>query len=222
MKDIVSKFSLYDILAMVIPGGLIIAILGNYCGFIPFVIETEKHNAFFVYSILFTGCYIVGLIYNHIIELLCKGIRNNPFSIKYARFLIRKDLKKIPKKYYKNNIHRFLWVVRMYIKCLCPKFRHKYNHIINQYYIAYYYTMTQTTSTISIMESQVSFLRNMFLPILLILFQFSDFFACFENSIGVKLLYIIVVICIPMTIIGRQNKIYQRVWEDYEYLLKYR
>ncbi len=219
MNEFISKISLYDILAMVIPGGTIIAICGNYCGFSPFVIETEKHNAFFVYSILFTGCYIVGLIYNCIIELFCKNIRNNPISIKYAHFLVRKDLNKIPKKYYEKNIHRCLWVVWMYIKCLCPKFRHKYNHILNQYYTAYYYTMTQTTSsTISIMESQVSFLRNMFLPILLISFQFSDFFAYFEDSTGIMLLYIIVVICIPVTIIVRQNKIYRRVWEDYEYL----
>lgn len=91
--------------------------------------------------------------------------------------------------------------------------------ILKKYYHAYYYVACHPINTsISIMECQVTFIRNMLFPIIGIFIFCETTLTNMQvpkiNSIAFILLFTILFI----TMFARQNKIYKRVWEDYIYL----
>lgn len=63
MKDIVSKFSLYDILAMIVPGGAILVAIALMINNL-LVINTNLIEKPLFWIIGLTGAYLVGLL-NH-------------------------------------------------------------------------------------------------------------------------------------------------------------
>lgn len=87
-----NKFPLYELLAMVIPGGIIIAAFWLMSGFMPFysIIDyccgyskiTYLIPEFLFYAIFITIAYVLGLINNWIADGIFKGFRNNPTAIK--------------------------------------------------------------------------------------------------------------------------------------------
>ena len=91
-----------------------------------------------------------------------------------------------------------------------------------EYYEAYYYVAkNRYNDDIFIMEGQVAFIQNMIIPLLLIAFSpkcaVSNYINC-ENVWIVKILLAIGILMLILTVFQRQNKIYERVWEDYKYL----
>lgn len=81
-KKFLSGLSLFDFLAMVIPGGLIIAIIGYLLGYKPFVINTDDSNGFFAYLIVLVASYLAGLVWNMIMDFFFSKFRNCPRLIK--------------------------------------------------------------------------------------------------------------------------------------------
>ena len=94
--------------------------------------------------------------------------------------------------------------------------------VLQQYYSAYYFVVkNKYNDDISIMEGQIAFLQSMLLPLVLFFFVPIDFLKEFIPGISCCLLYLLLTICILAifaVVFCRQMKIYQRVWEDYEYL----
>ena len=171
-----SGVSLFDFLAMVIPGGLILAIVGNCLGYTPFVIESTEGNKFIVYTILLVASYLVGIVYNALMELIYDGFRNNPQCIADA---LRQVLCETSARYRVALKNMFGdWVLQTHIKHV------KADGVLkNLYYEAYYYVANHSiNSSITIMESQVAFMRNMLPPVLLSVLLWKDFFPWFGES----------------------------------------
>ena len=192
-KKFLSGLSLFDFLAMVIPGGLIIAIIGYLLGYKPFVIDTDDSNGFFAYLIVLVASYLVGLVWNTIMYILFFKFRNCPR-------LIKRMLNKIIKE------HRGkIYITDGEIKCT--------------YYEAYYYVATHSiNASISIMESQVAFIRNMVIPLAIVTARVESFFHLSMNVCCVRVWMIIVIVLMIIVMFLRQYKIYRRVWEDYIFL----
>lgn len=101
--------------------------------------------------------------------------------------------------------------------------------LLDAYYEAYYYVQQNSErSNIPVIESQVAFLQSMLLPLLLMQsLPTSSVEKMFSLELGTNANYIVFIIkvfwvslcvsIIPM-VIYRQNKIYELVWYDYEYL----
>ena len=91
---------------------------------------------------------------------------------------------------------------------------------IDAYYEAYYYVSKHKMGNeISIIEGQVAFMQNMFLPLSLMLvlpLSTYEYYIC--NAYIIKILISVGICLLLPTIYYRQNKIYEHVWEDYEYL----
>ena len=270
MKEIVSKFSLYDILAMVIPGGTILLfvslhILGN-----TLIFDTSKASAGITWTIILIVSYLLGLINQCITNQLWKSFRNNPYLLKYA---LDNAIRKSPEccsklaniKCYdidSDLICEICYTAFKYI-CLiiglvigdkliivCCNFsvvaqiltttitivlmliitslptsdskcdRHKKIH--ESYNIAYYYALKNRYSDdIPILEAQVAFLQSMIIPLALLFFIPKRIIKIFFLNIEmctIYLLLLLIIIGMFFTIYYRQMKIYQRVWEDYEFL----
>lgn len=241
-KKFLSGLSLFDFLAMVIPGGLFLAIFGNWTGYVPFVIDETQGNKFFVYTIILVASYLIGIVYNALMEQVTEllGCRNNPKRISLA---LRKVITNTSKQYWTTLyllipycrckdrciiqeiyqcILQIIYKSWQIVKCLfChssfPKDPH--NYVKNKYYEAYYYVATHPiNSSISVMESQVAFMRNMFIPVLIITTCLKSYFPEFGDNCCIKFICIAFCITLPIATCCRQNKIYERVWEDYIYL----
>lgn len=102
--------------------------------------------------------------------------------------------------------------------------------LLNCYYQEYYYVRKECYGNdIEILESQVAFLQSLIIPMVLILVTYlmTDknlldlFFIKDHYSIlpcCFTILYLILFGAISVSIFLRQQKIYDRVWEDYHYL----
>lgn len=93
--------------------------------------------------------------------------------------------------------------------------------LMTKYYEAYYYVAkNKYGNDISIIEGQVAFIQSMFLPLMLIVIlpikKVCEHLG-FDSCILKTFIVLIMVLMIP-TLVMRQHKIYQRVWEDYEFL----
>lgn len=110
---------------------------------------------------------------------------------------------------------------------------YKETDLLNCYYQEYYYVRKECYGNdIEILESQVAFLQSLIIPMVLILVTYlmTDknlldlFFIKDHYSIlpcCFTILYSILFGAISVSIFLRQQKIYDRVWEDYHYLKKY-
>lgn len=244
MKELVSKLSLYDILAMVIPGGLILWCISlSGCR----LLQITDKALFWIVSLVFS--YLIGLINHMLTSYIWLCFRNNKKMINEAKRRYLDDIGKI--KYMKQQpaccLFKYLFILLMIyllymaiskvnvanhhiISLICfvvtallvyVIIQDKINptHInlttIDDYYKAYYNAMQYRYSDdIPIMESQVAFIQNLTIPI--IVFIFIPLPLWIYGSMK-----IIVVIMLPLlfwTICNTQMKIYTRVWEDNHYL----
>ena len=93
MKDIVSKFSLYDILAMIVPGGTILLYISLSLLENTLIFDVSKAHASITWAIILIVSYLLGLINQYITSQIWKSFRNNPYintfmssdSIKYKQ-----------------------------------------------------------------------------------------------------------------------------------------
>ena len=101
--------------------------------------------------------------------------------------------------------------------------------LLDAYYEAYYFVAQNSKAfNVPFIESQVSFLQSMLLPLTLLLCLpnasieklFSLFLGINEsyNIFLLKVPFMVLWTCIIPAVYSRQNKIYELVWYDYEYL----
>ena len=124
--------------------------------------------------------------------------------------------------------------IAILIAQLCTNFKcdkAKSSDLKDKYYSCYYYVKKNGYGNdIEVIESQVAFLQSLILPILLMmatLWSSRDLATLFWPSYKCKTcpcLFIIISVFALLAIIAaiflRQQKIYERVWEDYHYLTK--
>ena len=278
MKELVSKLSLYDILAMVIPGGTILIYVNTAFGY-TLIFDIAKADSAIAWIVSFAVSYILGLINQTLTSKIWGSFRNNP-NMLYTSLsaVIKSNMCKCSKLWYvmhcienqsktagngrtdnepdKSNfdfcyiIFKYvtitiaLWIVNFFIiNKLCDSAHwativfpattivliliitllsdNNQDRITNFYYVAYYYAIQKRYSNdIPILEAQVAFLQSMIIPIVLLLLISPKMAALyFENeTVSIYIALIITIAAIFFTIHYRQMKIYQRVWEDYEYL----
>lgn len=180
--------SLFDTLAMIIPGGLIVGLIADLCKLV-LASYTFTDYALLFYGILFVVSYLVGLVWNAFMDLFFRWFRNCEPAIEYARSSLD-DI------YPRNNDR----VVSTYIKD--------------------YYTFVEvnTTNTISILETQVAFIRNMLLVVFFygirMISSESTIAKVFENgSCKVGLFLVCLSFALFIVMLVRQHKIYYLILE---------
>ena len=273
--NIISKFSLYDIVAMVIPGFTILLVLTMLFGY-TWTYESYLVNSTVFWIVAITLSYIIGIIN----EILCRNLwgklRNNTAIINEQLRKIKEEtgisegLPKLDKSTQYNALSNcicmtyifgmaILGIIQMFedklvnlmgCKCCClvaitifilfyvlayivviikaqPQ-DDQGKKLLDDYYNAYYYVRNcKSNSGISIIEGQVAFLQNMFVPIGLIMTlpctMFSDTFGTppygdIDNFYCmIKLLLLILLLLMIWCIWNRIKKIYYLVWSDYAY-----
>jgi hypothetical protein len=205
MNNMISRVTLYDMLAMVIPGFLILLFFYS----VSMEYEAYEHTCNWVFIfIVFIASYLTGLVWHKLMECLFKPLkfRNNEPCIEAAA-------KKFIEKYREDggNAEQL-------------PFQHKNRY---EYYRSYYYLMKQgALNSIPVLEAQVVFIKNM----LLIILFYSFALLCCESRIyqfvkevlsvpcllAISLVSLLIVMLILLYNI--QNRIYYLVWEGYTYL----
>lgn len=231
--DISSKFSLYDILAMIIPGGVIMACILLF----PYLLHSSFHIIecddcvitksgwdTIDYIIFFVASYILGLINNSICDYLFRGFRNNPS-------ILASSLLKITNEQENKNLLTFTqginisnntptnffslaWITTKAIVFRLVR-RHSIHLELIQYeYFQIYHLLIQKDllGAIPIIESQIALFRNLIFPLIIlgILIILND-----NPYWGISL--VLTAIPVYLVMIYRQNKIYTLVWEGANY-----
>lgn len=94
MKEIFSKLSLYDMLAMLIPGGTILVFIALSWKF-ELYFDTSKTAPALAWTVMLTLAYLIGIV-NHIAtNVLWSWFRNNPYMI--SRAGVRKGISGVGK-----------------------------------------------------------------------------------------------------------------------------
>ncbi len=94
MKELFSKLSLYDILAMLIPGGTILVFIALSWN-LELYFDTSNMAPALAWTIMLTLAYIIGIV-NHIAtNVLWSWFRNNPYMI--SRAGVRKGISGVGK-----------------------------------------------------------------------------------------------------------------------------
>jgi hypothetical protein len=240
MSILSSKISLYDFLAMIIPGGLSLGVILVYFGEIH-ILQTLPNWS--LISLFLVVSYLLGLFNHQLTELIWLPFRNNAFEIRewHQAVYSHKQIKyyspyilKITGEYIIISILAFLslnsailqWIIGLSavsLFLLLPNSTSPYSQTdktVSKYYRKYYYVENKRkNSSISILESQVAFLKNMCLPICLctvILLNVSEKSDLDWKRILVAGLAILIVL-VRITSI-KQGNIYRIVIEDYMYL----
>lgn len=207
--NISERISLYDFLTMMVTGFVILVML------IPWSCIEKYWVLIMVFS------YVVGLVFHRILELFGSVIA-----------------KCEPKK---TTLTMFLGTVfiRNYDEAIKKARKEITDSLITEikkeYYSAYYYIMDKPCyKTIGILEVQVAFFRNISWVVLLLnvfwVYKFKALLSCvfrkmecFDfDSCNISLCWIIVIIVILFVLFSSvryytQKKIYELVWEGYEY-----
>ncbi len=208
--SISSKLSLYDILAMLIPGALIICWVSLIFCDNSLIIDKKKIDPL-IFGILFSaGSYLVGIIYCKIIECIekCIGLIDTPQRMRKS---FHKTIKNINQKKINNALFNELKKISDF-KEYDLEFR-------DLYYQAYAFVAKNTyRNTVSILESQIAFLRSMILIIPLYIPIIAKKIQE-KNCCMVSIILIIITLILTIYVMySKQKKIYEMVWEDYEYL----
>lgn len=188
------KVGLYDTLAMIIPGFLLL---------LPFCccaleVPSCDIGKWGMGVMIFVASYVVGLIYHHCVDKLFRSFkfRNNEKCIKRQYEDFCNDLKK------------------------CNKGREVE---VTHYYKAYYLLMKKNClNNIPILEAQVTFIRNL-LPIMLVYTIAICCCGCNIfglNSCILAISLLVTGVILAFTLCAIQNKIYYLVWEGEKYLKK--
>lgn len=202
MESFFSKLTLYDVLAQLVPGWMFVCEVLYVLG-IPFT-----NNYVIIGSIAFG--YLLGLSLHGISEWFWNKChwRNNP--------------KVIRKAFPTYNLYK---EHSLYTKVQNADDK----AVLDMYYEAYYYVcdMKQHGADIGAMERHIAFFRSMLIPVFCMIFVAAKYLCAQGSSvwccqpwyvyiiIGVLL---VVILSLIWTIPRKQRKIYQCIWEDYEYL----
>lgn len=240
--DITSKFSLYDVLAMIIPGGIIMASIAIFLSISSYKetielccgcsIEVNKDLTIIEYFFLLAFAYIIGLINNWINDGLFRYFRNNTTDIyNELKKVINKNrnihLNKYIDPIYFNDtsIRRFYYIAFfdfVYIMCAlipCEVFGNIRNP--KDYYEVYYrLSRKNLLGSVPLIESQVALLRNCILPLiaLLIATYVTSLTLTRICTIGtLRCTIAILIISFFIVMVQRQNKIYYIIWESANY-----
>lgn len=202
MESFFSKLTLYDVLAQLVPGWVFVCEVLYVLG-IPFT-----SNYVIIGSIAFG--YLLGLSLHGISEWLWNKChwRNNPKAIRKAfpTYNLQKE----------NSLY--------------DKVQNADDEaVLDMYYEAYYYVcdVKQHGADIGAMERHIAFFRSMLIPVFCLIFVAAKYLCvqglsicCCQpwyiyTIIGVL---VIAILSLIWTIPLKQRKIYQCIWEDYEYL----
>lgn len=186
--ELSSKLSLYDTLAILTTGFMILLLL------IPYI-----ENISFINGILFfIASYIIGLIYNKLIEDITNPcLRNNKGSIKKAYEKIKMGVKNKDILKYSDSEH---------------------------YYGAYYLLAEKNLlMNIPVLEAQTAFLRNIFFLLIIYLVAILTGDSAINNRLqslsidkyGMSIGLIITIMLLLYLWSKIQMKIYELIWEGY-------
>lgn len=196
MSHFLGKISLYDVLAMLIPGGIIyiffLLSLGYNLTFDEFQIDTAL--GWFIALVL---SYLLGLINQTITSIMWKPFRNNPNMIKYASDISEHRQRPYTSFFvylcpiiiialfilgFWHNEIVVLAIVPFFIFCIvcfklvfsCTLYQEiqdkNEEKLLNGYLEKYYYVMTHTyRNDISIIEGQIAFMQSLLIPMFCIL-----------------------------------------------------
>lgn len=207
-----SGASLFDVLSMIVPGCLILYLIGPLLG-VDGASCKSGELVFSIVVIMFS--YLIGLVWNMFMDKVFIGFRNDPTSICIAK-----------KKYYDKVtcdricFHKF----NVLFNIIC--FKKATDSIIEDYNNAYYKVVRNSIgNVIIILETQVAFIRNTILLILayglLIYCGYCDLsligIGCLNKPELVGLSLVLTSILMFCAMISRQQKIYDRVWEELYY-----
>lgn len=218
MNDFVSKLTLYDILAMVIPGGAMLAAISLLFNR-TITVDLDNITCLSINIII---SYIVGIVLHIITNYFWKPWRNSTFLIKQAELQIKKETEE--SHFFREKLHFCITVMwSMLLRILRLRTEKEDKTCLDDYYNAYYYVRKNTyTNAIEVIEGQIAFLQSMMLP--LILFQISpqenwaQFLINKQDVPYIKSLLGIISIASIITIYQRIQKVHYLVWSDYKYL----
>lgn len=191
MNGFLSKVTLFDLLSMIAPGYLILFLI-SHC-ILKCTVWPYDDLTFYVTA--FTVSYIVGMFIHYLSRFIFHCLRNNECLIKSARrrFILSK----------KNEEQKDLESEN--IDC---------NTLMRKYYDAYYVvSMRYSSSTLSVLEAQYSFLRSMVVVGILYLVV-----GCFGFCAYILSCVAILVVFSSLMMIVILSKIHYAVWEDYHYI----
>lgn len=215
--DLTSKLSLYDFLAILLSGFLILAL------FLPNIgLEVCNDNV----SVLFIAgaSYLLGLIYVRILEFVlgkcCK--KKECCMLKFIKTAFCRNYED-GIVHYKNSVFN---VKENNVECVENE---EESENIREYYTAYYSIMDKPCySNIAILESQYAFLRNILLLVIAhaILFIWEDYSVVYlivsnllidVNYPCVWIIFALIILGIVFAMYKTQTKIYYLVWHGYKY-----
>lgn len=242
MKDFVTKLSLYDILSMLIPGGMIFVYLSLYLGY-QLRIDENVISSALGWTIALVISYLLGLV-NHICTTYIWSEFRNTYLNLYSCYIV--PVLKILMVYVFLGILGYIFqkmifcmsdgiaillfipiafFIIMIIGESCDYDEKCKDDYHKEYFSKYYYVMKcRYNDDITIMEGQVAFIQNMLFPITLFLLVPPQL-ICDKLYAGVcffKCEYwyfaLLMFVALIYTVFLRQKKIVERVLEDFEYL----
>ncbi len=87
MNTIFPKISLFDTLAMMIPGGATLAIIISCFDYNLQMGKSIEIEEWIIYTIILVSCYLLGNIVNVIMDIIWYPIRNNPILLKISQYI---------------------------------------------------------------------------------------------------------------------------------------
>jgi hypothetical protein len=202
------KVTMYDSLAMVISGFLILLLLASVLGWLPLNSGVANENSWLSITVISLLSYLIGLMWHKFCDLLFRKFRNCEYSIKheYRRFVAD----------YQHNSKQQL----------AEKISENFKH---EYYQAYYSLMAKNClCNIPVLEAQVAFVRNL-IPINIIYIivflhcdnALSDFVKSqLDTTFAFVIMLLFLFVGLIYLLLKLQSKIYYLVWEGNEYLRK--
>ena len=206
MDNYISKFTFFDIMAMLIPGGLITVMMSLHLGYGLKINVDDSINSIISLMFMITLSYLVGLIHHTMMDFLgCKlHLKNNEECIYKALTIFQ----------HKDYNH-----LRELTKDIVSS--KDGQGLLDKYYEAYYYVERHSRNNhLHIIEAQVTLVRNMLIPLIALFFFHIEVFLCefHTNNCCTKCFFAFGIICLFIPLIYRQKKIHKLVWEDYEFL----
>lgn len=233
MTKPVDKITSFDFLGMFIPGSVVMAMIivklliekpaMLCCGCELSSVNTTLMTTIVLF-LFFASAYVLGLVINWISDGIWRGFRNNDtfIELQAQKLLQRNPQYSIIRNEF-NVTHKesgclCFWICdivlsyfRLLFSCveLIVKPMKKYTDAEKRYYNAYYWLLEyKRISVVSVLESQVVFLRNMLLTIIVFNLLFSGEFFMIISIMAFLVMF--------LAMVARQNRVYTLILEDYQ------